>query len=288
MEGMREEYSVLRMADVFEMNRSGFYKWKDKPVSNREMENKKIEAEILSIFGDTKGIYGSPRIFEELKDKGIKCSKNKTADLMRKMNLRAKASRKFRVTTNSKHNLPVAENLLNRNFKVEEPNQVWTSDITYIRTWEGWLYFCAVLDLFSRKVIGWSMGKYLNADLAIDALDMAYQKRKPKKGLMFHSDQGVQYASHAFRTRLEQYGMIQSMSRRGNCWDNAPTESFFHSLKVEAFEQDIFRTRNDAEREIFKYTEIFYNRKRKHSYLAMKSPEIFEKNHRECIFKTAG
>ena len=196
---------------------------------------------------------------------------------MRENGLKARHKKRFRVTTNSKHDYPISPNLLNRDFTLEKINTCWVSDITYIDTHEGWLYLCSILDLFSRKVVGWSMASHMRADLVIDALDMAVKHRNPPEGLMFHSDRGVQYASGTFRKKLKSYKMIQSMSRKGNCWDNAPAESFFSTLKIEeVYTHSKYRTREEARKAIFEYIEVFYNRKRSHSFLDYKSPSEYE------------
>lgn len=284
MKKMKKSCSVQKMATLFGASKSGFYKWFSKPISNKDLENQFLMGKIKVIFEDFRRVYGSPRVKAELEKNGITCSKNRVARLMNKMGLRAKAAKKFKRSCYPAHNFPVAENLLERNFDVQEPNKVWVSDITYIRTMQGWLYYCSVIDLFNREVVGWGFSDSLHSEIAIKALDMAYQRRKPEKGLMFHSDRGVQYASNAFKKKLKTYGMVQSMSRKGNCWDNAVAESFFHSLKVEAIHGRSFKNRKEAEKVIFEYTEIFYNRKRSHSYLGMLSPKDFEQKYYESIF----
>jgi transposase InsO family protein len=197
---------------------------------------------------------------------------------MKKAGVTVKHSRKFRVTTDSKHNLPVAPNLLARNFQVDRPNTVWCSDITYLWTMEGWLYLATVIDLFSRKVVGWAMSNRINASLATDALSMAYWRRKPEKGLIHHSDRGSQYAGGDYQNLLGSYGMICSMSRKGDCWDNAVAESFFHSMKTEWTTRMLYRNRGDARSDVIHYIEMFYNSNRLHSYLNYKNPNDFEKN----------
>jgi transposase InsO family protein len=201
---------------------------------------------------------------------------------MHELNIRARFKRQFRKTTNSNHNYPIAPNLLNRQFKVDAPNRVWVADITYIRTYEGWLYLAAVIDLFSRKVVGWSMSNTIDSELAISALKMAIKRRRPPKGLMHHTDRGVQYASASYREVLKDNHIICSMSRKGNCWDNAVAESFFSTLKTECIEGKIYFSRAQARRKIFEYIEIYYNRKRRHSTIGSMTPENFEK-----LLKTA-
>ena len=211
----------------------------------------------------SRGTYGSPRIHVALTQKGERCSRKRIARLMRENGIHAKAKRKFKATTNSNHSLPVADNLLKQNFHCSQPNKIWTADISFIATKEGWLYLAIVLDLFSRKVIGWSMDKQMTRHLAINALAMAYWRRKPSSEVIHHSDRGVQYASSDFQSRLKSYGMLCSMSGKGNCYDNSPTERFFHTLKAELMGGIIFETREEAKAAIFEYLEVFYNRMRR-------------------------
>lgn len=221
------------------------------------------------------GAYGSPRITREIRDRGYPASKARVERLMREHGIRARHKRRYRVTTDSKHKLPVAANVLNREFTPAEPNQVFSADITYIWTDEGWLYLAVVLDLFNREVVGWSIKPRMSADLVSDALTMAWFRRRPAPGALFHSDRGSQYASHEFQRRLTAYGMRSSMSRKGNCWDNAPTESFFSSLKNERVHATRYRTHQEAKADLFEYIEVFYNRRRRHSSLGLVSPEQF-------------
>lgn len=221
--------------------------------------------------------YGSPRIYDALIKEGVPCGLNRVARLMRKNGLAAYGKRKFRVTTDSKHSHPVHPNLLNRNFTATAPNQVWTGDITYICTLEGWLYLAVVIDLFSRKVIGWAMDSRINSELVASALRMAITARRPKPGIIFHSDRGSQYAGHLFQRIIKGFGFQPSMSRKGDCWDNAPTESFFATLKKELIRNLIYNSRSDAMSDIFYYIEGYYNISRAHSTLAYNSPAQFEK-----------
>jgi transposase InsO family protein len=228
---------------------------------------------IKDIHVESHRTYGSPRITDSLKDKGYICSRPRVARLMRKYNIRAKTKRKFKITTNSKHHYPISPNLVNQDFSATAPNELWTSDITYIRTRQGWLYLTVVLDVYNRQIVGWSMSNSLKAiHTTIPALMAAYRAHRPGPGLIFHSDRGVQYACHEFRRLLKQYKITQSMSGKGNCYDNAITESFFSTLKTELIYSEKYITRNQAKLSIFKYIEIFYNRKRKHSSLGNKSP----------------
>jgi len=230
---------------------------------------------IHAIHAELKGAYGSPRITKELRDRGFPASKERVERLMRENSIRARHKRRFKATTDSRHSLPVAPNRLDRDFTPTAPNQVWTADLTYIWTDEGWLYLAVVLDLFNREVVGWSIKPRMMADIVIDALTMAWFRKRPSPGLIHHSDRGSQYASHAFQSRLKEYDMVCSMSRKGNCWDNAPTESFFNSLKNERVHGTRYRTRAAAEADLFDYIEPFYNRRRKHSTLGYASPMKF-------------
>ena len=233
----------------------------------------KIEA----CYWKNKKRYGSPRIHRTLRKQGESCSENRVARLMRQNGIAAQGKRKFRATTNSKHDHPVHPNLLDRNFTVSAPNQVWTGDITYIRTLEGWLYLAVVIDLFSRKIIGWAMGSRINAQLVVKALRMAIYTRNPEPGVIFHSDRGSQYAGHLFQKLIKNFKFIPSMSRKGDCWDNAPTESFFGTLKKELIRNIIYTTRRIAMMDIFRYIEGYYNTVRSHSTLGYCSPEEFER-----------
>lgn len=270
------KYSIEKMCRKIKVSRSGYYQWCKRDESPRKKKDRELKEIILAIYIKYKKRYGSPRIHDELHEMGIPCSKKRVERLMREQGIRAQHKRQFRVTTNSKHNYPVAPNLLNRQFHVNAPNRVWATDITYIRTFEGWLYLAAVMDLFSRKIVGWSMSKTMTTDLAISALKMAIHHRRPSKGLLHHSDQGVQYASHAYQKVLKKHGMICSMSRKGNCWDNAPMESFFGTLKAECIAGKVYLSRVQAKREIFEFIEIDYNRKRRHSSIGSMTPENFE------------
>lgn len=230
---------------------------------------------IRAIHAEVKGAYGSPRMVRELRSRGFPASKARVERLMREHGLHARHKRRYRVTTDSKHGLPVADNLLARNFTPTAPNQVWTSDITYLWTDEGWLYLAIVLDLFNREVVGWSLKPRMTSELVTEALTMAWFKKRPAAGLLHHSDRGSQYASHDFQDRLKAYGMTCSMSRKGNCWDNAPTESWFNSFKNERVHGVRYATQAEIEAVTFEYIEVFYNRKRQHSTLGYRSPTQF-------------
>lgn len=227
-------------------------------------------------FDRSRQTYGSPRLADELQDSGIPCSENRVARLMRLSGIRAVGKRKYRVTTDSKHNHPVAENLLNRQFSAGKPNAVWLSDITYIWTSEGWLYLAGVLDVYSRMLVGWSMSNRVTAELTLTALNQAIDRREVTPQLIHHSDRGSQYAAGEYQRLLSESGMICSMSRKGDCWDNAPMESFFATLKAELVNREQFKTKQEAKAKIFEYIEVFYNRQRRHSTLGNKSPVDFE------------
>ncbi|CAK0746713.1 transposase [Azospirillaceae bacterium] len=232
-------------------------------------------AHIKAIHAETRGAYGWPRIWRELRHRRIRVGKERVRKMMKDHGIMARGKRKYKATTDSNHGLPVSANLLNRNFSPERPDQVWTGDITYIPTDEGWLYLAVVIDLFSRQVVGWAMGERMTRLLVIDALTMAWFRRRPPQGPIFHSDQGSQYASGDFQATLRRYGMRGSMSRRGNCWDNAVTETLFGSLKVERLHGLRFGTRRQAKDQVIDWL-TFYNRKRMHSTLAYKTPMAFE------------
>lgn len=276
MDQNRSSHGVQKMCRVIGASRSGYYGWRRQPESKRQKDNEKILVEIRESHKNSRRAYGSPRITKDLQAKGIKCSENRVARLMKIHGIIAKTKKKFKATTNSKHNLPVAENLLDQNFVTEKPNTVWASDITYVPTLEGWLYLAVILDLFSRQVVGWAMSDRLTSDFVIKALYQAIGRRRLVSGCIVHSDRGVQYASADFRDVLKTFGFIQSMSRKGNCYDNAVSESFFHTLKTEHVYEHRYETRAEARQSIFEYIEMFYNRQRRHSALGYRSPVSFE------------
>ena len=269
-------HGVQKMCRVIGASRSGYYRWKRQPQSKRQQENEKILMVIKESHKNSRRAYGSPRIVEDLKAKGMKCGKNRVARLMKIHGIVGKAKKRFKATTNSNHALPVAENLLNQNFTAEKPNTVWLSDITYVPTLEGWLYLVVILDLFSRQILGWAMSDRLTSGFVVKALYQAIGRRHPGSGCIFHSDRGIQYASTDCRDVLMAYGFIQSMSRKGNCYDNAVAESFFHTLKTEHMYDYRYETRAEARQSIFEYIEMFYNRHRRHSALGYRSPISFE------------
>jgi putative transposase len=270
--------SVQEMCRVFEVSRSGYYRWRHRQPSPRDLDNRKLDAEIKEIFGANRGRYGSPKITIELCERGRKVGKNRVARRMREAGIRSVIRRKFRVTTtDSKHRFEVAPNLLERNFTTPAPDKVWVSDITYVPTRAGWLYLTVIIDLFSRLVVGWALSSSLSHQMVLAALKRAVRNRRPAKGLIFHSDRGVQYACTDFRKELDHHGMVQSMSRKGDCWDNAVAESFFGIMKTELVHHERYEGHRDALHSIFEYIESFYNRQRRHSTLGYLSPSEYEK-----------
>jgi putative transposase len=272
----QSQFHIEIMCRALDVSRSGFYAWLKRPKSKRAIANDKLLEKIKQAHRKSRKTYGGRRIHKQLVSESENCSKNRVARLMRRYGIIAKTKRKFRATTNSKHSLPVAENLLNRQFEVDAPNKVWAADITYIPTDEGWLYLAAVMDLGSKMIVGFSMGERMTKELATEALKRAIRQRKPGKGLLHHSDRGVQYASNDYQDLLTKHGMICSMSRKGDCWDNAAMESFFGSLKMECTHHRRYHSRSEARRDIFYYIEVFYNNERLHSKLGYMSPAQFE------------
>jgi len=269
-------FTVQLMCECLGVSRSAYYGWVNTPLSAKQLEDEKLAEKIKMIFNKHKKRYGARRIKKVLAKEGLTVSRRRITRLMQASGLYCRAKRKFKVTTDSKHNLPISPNLLERNFTTNNPNQVYVGDITYIPTQEGWLYLAVVIDLFSRQVVGWSMKSHLRASLVNDALLMAIWKRKPPRGLIWHTDRGSQYASKSHRALLQDHGIKQSMSRKGDCWDNAVSESFFHTLKVELTHGCNFKTREEAKNAIFEYIEVYYNRLRMHSANDYMSPVEFE------------
>lgn len=272
-----EAFPVTLLCQVLEVGTSGFYAWLRRPESVRTRANRRLLVEIQAVHQRSRQAYGSPRVHADLKAEGQACGKHRVAQLMRRHGIVSRHKKKFRATTNSQHPHPVAPNLLNRQFTVSAANRWWVSDITYIPTQEGWLYLAVTLDLYHRKVVGWAMDQWMTQQLVLAAFTMATTNSRPGTGLSHHSDQGVQYASQAFQAVLKAAGIQCSMSRRGNCWDNAVAESFFHSLKVELIHGRNYLTRQEARIEIFDYIEVFYNRQRRHSALGYLTPAECEK-----------
>ena len=270
------QFPVTALCQVMKVTRSGYYAWKGRRPSARQKEDETLLVKIGQFFARSQGTYGSLRILRDLREEGFSCGKQRVAKLMRQAGLRAVATPRFRVTTDSKHALPVADNLLNQHFGASEANVKWAGDITYLWTGEGWLYLAVVLDLFSRRIVGWCMQTRLDRSLVVNAVQAALGQRRPGSGLLHHSDRGSQYASSDFQSLLNAQGIRCSMSRRGNCWDNAPVESFFGTLKQELVNRCHFTTREMARQEVFAYIEVWYNRQRRHSSLGYVSPVEFE------------
>jgi transposase InsO family protein len=278
IEDHRDSYPVQLMCSVLEVSPAGYYAWRLRSQSARSAANCELLSAIKQVHQDNHGRYGSPRIHIALQNQGRGVSRGRIERLMRRHGVRAIMAPPRRVrTTDSRHDLPVAPNLLDRNFTASAPNRVWLADITYIETDEGWLYLAAVMDLFSRKIVGWAMRDHLRTELASTALAMAIKRQRPAQGLVHHSDRGVQYAAHDYRTRLQSAGIQASMSRKADCYDNAPMESFFHTLKTELVHHRKYATRVQAQRDIFAYIEGFYNRTRLHSSIGYISPIDMER-----------
>ena len=263
------------MCRVLRVHRSGYYAWLHKPLSDRAIEDRRLLTLIRASYAASSGVYGARRVFLDLREVGEGCGKNRVARIMRINGIKALRGYKAPRPIAGRPSI-IAPNRLNREFTVAEPDQVWVTDITYIRTWQGWLYLAVVLDLFSRKVVGWSMKPTLAKSLVLDALLMSVWRRRPKKSVLVHSDQGSQYGSDAWQRFCREHQLEPSMSRRGNCWDNAVAESFFSSLKKERIKKRIYKTRDLAREDVFDYIEVFYNRNRRHSHLGGVSPEAFE------------
>jgi transposase InsO family protein len=273
IEDHRAEYPVRIMCSALDVSSAGYYAWRGRPESRRSATNRALLDDIKRVHRDNHECYGSPRIHLELAAQGRGVSRGRIERLMRRHGVRAIMARPRRArTTDSRHDLPIAPNLLDRNFVAAAPNRIWLADITYIETGEGWLYLSTVMDLYSRRIVGWAMRDHLRTELPLAALRMAISAQRPGAGLIHHSDRGVQYASHDYRAALAADGITASMSRKGNCYDNAPMESFFHTLKTERVHHRQYATRTEAQRDIFAYIEGFYNRTRRHSAIGYISP----------------
>jgi len=272
----KETWPIRLMCDTLGVSPAGFYAWRSRPTSEQQQRRDALLVELAAVHAQVKERYGSPRIHAELQARGVDCCVNTVAKLMHDNDIRAKTARKFKNTTDSDHPLPVADNLLDRQFDAQAPNERWVADITYIPTREGWLYLAAVEDLYSRMVVGWSMADTMTSRLVVDALEMAVQRRLPDEGLLAHSDRGSQYASDHYQRLLARHGIECSMSGVGQCWDNAPMESFFASLKKELIHHEDYQSRAEARASIFEYIELFYNPKRRHSSLGYLSPAEYE------------
>lgn len=276
IDARRRAYPLPAMCETLAVSISGYRAWKRGGSPKRKrLTDAQLLALIEALHQELRGAYGSPRMVLELRARGFPASKPRVERLMRENGIRARHKRRYKATTDSKHSLPVAPNVLDRNFTPTAPNQAWSADLTYVWTDEGWLYLAVVLDLFNREIVGWSIKPRMRADIVTDALTMAWFRRKPAPGLIHHSDRGSQYASDVFQSKLTEYGMRCSMSRKGNCWDNAPTESFFNSLKNERVHGTRYATRAEAIADLFDYIEVFYNRSRRHSVLGYSSPTQF-------------
>jgi putative transposase len=270
----RREFDTAVMCRLLDVSRSRFYEWLRNPLSDRALEDQRLLGLIRTAYTASSGVYGAPRIFFDLREAGETCSKHRVARIMRANNIKARHG--YRAPRYARgHTSLLTPNMLQRGFTVHRPNTAWVTDITYVRTWEGWLYLAVVIDLYSRRIVGWSTKPAMAQELVLDAILMAVRRRKPKHALI-HSDQGSQFGSDAWRRFCHEHHLEPSMSRRGNCWDNAVAESFFSSLKKERIKKRIYRTRDMATAEIYDYIEMFYNRTRRHSYLSGVSPEAFE------------
>ena len=271
------EFPVSLLCRVMGVAVAGYYAWRRRSPSQRQVRREELIEQIRRVHVRSRGTYGSPRVHRELRAQGVAVCENTVAKVMKQASIRSRTRRRFIVrTTDSNHDYPVADNLLDRNFCPAGMNQVWASDLTYIPTDQGWLYLAVVMDLGSRRIVGWSMADHLRADLTCDALRMAITQRRPSAGLLHHSDRGVQYACRKYRSLLERHGMTCSMSRRGNCYDNAPAESFFGTLKREWVHHHRYATHQQARASIFEFIEVFYNRQRRHSAIGFVCPDAFE------------
>jgi transposase InsO family protein len=270
---------VRRLCAVLDVSRSGYYAWSDRPPSQRAMSDAKLIPVIRACHARSRGTYGSPRIHQDLRALGQRVARKRVARLMRREGVAGRAPRRYRVTTESKHVLPVAPNVVARKFRADGPDRVWVTDMTYVWTWEGWLFLAAIVDVFSRRVVGWAVADHLRTELALEALGMALGIRRPDEGLVHHSDRGSQYASEVYRRELAACGIVCSMSRVGDCWDNAVAESFFATLKTELIHRRPWPTKLEARTAIHDYIGAFYNPNRRHSSLGYLSPMDYERQH---------
>jgi len=272
IDGQRGQYPLAAMCQALTVSTSGLATWRRGGQVRMRLADAALLTLIRAIHAESKHAYGWPRVWKELQARGLPAGKERVRRLMQEHGIRGRHKRRYKATTDSNHDLPVAPNRLDRQFETSRPDQAWTADITYIPTHEGWLYLAVVMDLYTRMIIGWAMDARMTRELVIRALRMAYFRRKPSAGLVHHSDRGSQYCSHAYQDLLADYGMVASMSRKGNCWDNAPMESFFNSLKNERVFHQRYVTREQGKRDLFNYIEVFYNRRRRHSALSYQSP----------------
>lgn len=282
IEAEKANYPVALMCRALDVSRSGYYAWKTRPPSKREQENEQLKTKIAEVHHDSRGTYGSPRVHAELVAQGFEVGRNRIARIMREEGILGRRKPRFRRTTDSNHKLPVAENVLAREFMTDAPDRAWVADITYVWTAQGWLYLAVIIDLYSRRVVGWSMADNMRKELVLDALTAALGSRVPSEyGLVFHSDRGSQYASGDYQVALDANGITCSMSRRGNCWDNAVAESFFSTLKTELVHNMLFVSRDSARNVIAEWIEVFYNGKRRHSTLGYATPREAEERYYE-------
>ena len=280
-------FHITTMCRVLKVSRAGYYAWRARPLAERVKEDRRLSARIRVIYEEAKGRYGSPRVHQELRALGLTCGKHRTARLMRSEGLRAKSARRFRVTTQSEHAHSTAPNVVARDFAVTQPTAapvapVWMADITYLPTGDGWLYLAVILERATRRVVGWALRPHLGQELARSALEMALEHQRPASGGVHHSDRGVQYATHAYRRRLTEAGFTLSMSRRGDCWDNAVVESFFGTLTKELLIDGLFPTRDAARQAVFEFIEVWYNRRRRHSALGYRTPAEYAEELRKA------
>ena len=277
IDAKKAQYPIATLCRLLKVRRSGFYAWLDRAESDRKRQDRRLAVEVRAVFEESRKRYGSPRIHHELRTRGQRVCRHRIARLMREQQLRARPRRRFVGTTNSAHSLPTPPNLLARDFTATAPDRVWAGDVTYLPTSEGWIYLAVLLDLYSRRVVGWAMSETNDERLTLSALQMALDQRQPAPGLVHHSDRGVTYASSAYQGVLAMRGFRCSMSRKGNCWDNAVAESFFSTLDIECARGEAFSSRKSARREVLEYILGFYNSTRLHSYLGYRSPMEYER-----------
>ena len=275
-----QEFAVSTMCRMLKVSRSGFYAWQGRPESRRAREDRSLLVRIEAIHRESREAYGTVKTWKELRARGVPCGRNRVGRLRKHAGIEAKRKRRFRVTTQSRHSFPIAANVLARRFTVDRPDRIWVGDITFIPTQAGWLYLAVLLDLYARRVVGWAMSRYIDSNLVTEALRMALARRRPKPGLIHHSDQGRQYAAGSYRQELCEHGIESSMSRKGDCFDNACAESFISTLKNELVHHVQFKTREEARTAIFEFIEVFYNRQRLHQTLGYLSPAEFERRNR--------
>jgi putative transposase len=283
----QRDYPVQVLCRVLAVSDSGYYDWRDRPPSARRQRHQRIAQAAARSYFESHRIYGYRKVHQDLQAEGVPCGEDTVRQVLRENGLYSRVKRKFVTTTDSNHSKPIADNLLERDFSAERPNEKWVADITYLATAEGWLYLAAVMDLFSRRIVGWSMSESIDAALVSAALKMAVEQRGPDAGLLHHSDRGVQYASGDYQAILQECQIVGSMSRKGNCWDNAVMENFFGSLKNEWVRDQVFPTRSAAQESLFNYIEVFYNRQRRHASLGYLSPAAYEEQYERSRHRAA-